>query len=211
TEPPLRAAPPSRPSFADIPTDPAAPGLLQRMAQVPANDAAAKVTPLKPPAARESELEDDEFGEPSQEYDAGEVTVVADASQLDILRETLGRLDGKPEESERPLTPTMPAPPGPTDSGELEGVTQPGPLDEPDLFAEPPTVASAAKLEVAHDSLPESEAAPLELQTPKLRLSDGESARPKPAPASKTSAWLVVSLLLLAVAAVAALYWARLQ
>ncbi len=227
-ERPARILSPSRPSFADIPTDPAAPGLLQRMAQTPANDAReAPVTPLAPPAAAPASYahddDEDEFEGQGQEYDAGEVTVVADASQLDILRETLGRLDAEPKK--RPSTPTMPAPPGPVDGNELEDVTAPGRTSEPDLFTQPTVNANASTLEhtdlearsgarerldLAHDSLSESEA-PLELSKPKLRVNEGESARPKSAPASKTSAWLVISLLLLASAAVALLYWARMR
>jgi hypothetical protein len=143
---PARPSTPKRESFADVPTDPAAPGLLQRMAKQPANDmlvpeikpADAKAAP-KPilPATRN----DDDFdSEGNEEYDAGEVTVVADASQLDILRETLGKLEGEPK---KPLTSTMPAPPGP-DTGELENVEAPG--DEPVLELSAPTKSAAASV-----------------------------------------------------------------
>ncbi|MDB4991070.1 MAG: Basic proline-rich protein, partial [Myxococcaceae bacterium] len=121
SSPPSRLSNP-RESFPDTPTDAVAPGLLQRMARAPANDGeqrasskpAAKPTPAPAPVLSvERDSFDDEF-EGEEGYDAGEVTVVADASQLDILRETLGRLDAQPQHSHgRPLTSTMPAPPGP--------------------------------------------------------------------------------------------------
>ena len=113
---PSRASHP-RPTFEDIPTDAVAPGLLQRMARAPVNDgdqAVAKPAASAAPAPelsidRSSYGDDDDLDDES--YDAGEVTVVADASQLNILRETLGRMDA--DVPQQPLTSTMPAPPGP--------------------------------------------------------------------------------------------------
>ena len=107
----------ARPTFEDVPTDAVAPGLLQRMARAPVNDGDPPMSkPAATPPAPELSVErgsyddDDEDLEADDNYDAGEVTVVADASQLNILRETLGRLDA---EGQQPLTSTMPAPPGP--------------------------------------------------------------------------------------------------
>jgi hypothetical protein len=156
----LRPSVASRDHFADVPTDPAAPGLLQRMAQQPANDAlVAQVTPMAASAGsaqtRAASVSsassagsnfisssvapqrdrDDDFDEDGQEYDAGEVTVVADASQLDMLRETLGRIDAPPKR----LTSTMPAPPGPA-TDELENVEG---ADEPVLELTAPARSAA--------------------------------------------------------------------
>ena len=111
---------PGRDAFSDTPTDAAAPGLLQRMARSPANDsdtsrskAPAKVDPVL--SVDRADHDDDFEGE--EEYDQGEVTVVADASQLDILRETLGRYDAEQSAAAKPpLTSTMPAPRGPAQS-----------------------------------------------------------------------------------------------
>jgi hypothetical protein len=112
----LPAAAARRDAFSDTPTDAAAPGLLQRMARSPANDASDKpagsVSKGDPELSFDRGLDDDSDFEGEEEYDQGEVTVVADASQLDILRETLGRYDAETAAAKPPLTSTMPAPRG---------------------------------------------------------------------------------------------------
>jgi len=105
---------PGQDAFSDTPTDAAAPGLLQRMARSPANDS--DTPPPRATAKSDAKLSvaradsaDDFDGE--EEYEQGEVTVVADASQLNILRETLGRYDAELAAAAKPpLTSTMPAP-----------------------------------------------------------------------------------------------------
>ena len=209
-----RPSMPGRDRFADVPTDPAAPGLLQRMAQEPANDAlvpelrnvpevsgAAPIpTPLVPGMAKGTSAGadvsspvlsvsmpskasgqhdgDDEFDDDSDdEYDAGEVTVVADASQLDILRETLGRLEAP--EGKKPLTSTMPAPPGPA-TGELENVAT---ADDPVLELSSPAKSAAESVFGREDELP------FESQPPAPAAPGPEAASTvEAAPAAETKA-----------------------
>jgi hypothetical protein len=184
------------------------------MARTPANDALEART--RGPNARDPELsidpargDDEDFEGAGQEYDQGEVTVVADASQLDILRETLGRLDAEPRQ---PMTSTIPAPPrGGAGPMELESIDarrgSSAPAPATGLSEE--AARRAAELEAAHESVTEPET-PLELHAPKPRVKDAAVTPPKAVPAErKTSTWLVIGLLLLAATVVAALYWAR--
>ncbi|MDB4971669.1 MAG: Basic proline-rich protein [Myxococcaceae bacterium] len=241
-----------RPNFADTPTDPAAPGLLQRMARAPENDgepvAARPVAkPISSPApvlSVERDNFDDEF-EGEENYDAGEVTVVADASQLDILRETLGRLDAAAG-PQQPLTSTMPAPPGPGKEVDeravhdaLKGAGKkptgdwPTDFELPPLSSPPPAVAAApaTTAPIASVSIPPVAAsaskppastptskppatsttshapAASAARAPTLRL-DGYPERPSAAAArTKTRAYILVALLVMAAIAVGAMYW----
>lgn len=205
--------PPKRPSmpvmrdhFGDIPTDPAAPGLLQRMARTPANDAlpeirSAAATPPAPPPTVEIErhaigtrLSELEFEGEGHDYDAGEVTVIADASQLDILRETLERID----EPTKALTSTMPAPPN-TDEPEIELVA-PTPRSIAEAPATPrksistPTPAEQAAAASAFGSIP-----PSNLQ----REMETRAARGiQPAPRKRKGPWLAIAVAI-AIAAIA--------
>jgi hypothetical protein len=234
-----------RPSFSDTPTDPAAPGLLQRMARAPANDGEAAAKPSVKPAVAapapvvsiERDTFDDEF-EGEENYDAGEVTVVADASQLDILRETLGKLDAPA--AKQPLTSTMPAPPGPGSSQVADelamadalksagkkpsGSWQTEDFDLPELPANKPASKSGASLPPpAADAVLPPGNPPATSQAPRpaasvqptvdprgqtLRL-DGvpERTGSHPTARTKTRAYILVTLLLLAIIAVGALYW----
>lgn len=205
--------------FADVPTNPVAPGLLQSMAQqAPANDsrapapkapAALHAAPVAAPApSGRSQHEDDDFGDGEQEYDAGEVTVVADASQLDILRETLGRLD----EPQKPLTSTMPAPPKPGDEDEVSDSIRPG-ADEPVLELSTPH-KSAVESVFGADEMPSTEnpseppsalSAPPKPQPVSAPSLSQPAKLEKPAPTGSRM-WLVAVLLVLAALAIFALY-----
>jgi hypothetical protein len=205
---PFRPTPGTREPFADTPTDPAAPGLLQRMARTPANDAEVEVrkTPSEPVLSVErggpshSQEEEDLLNGDSSEYDTGEITVVADASQLDILRETLGRLEEQQQQeaaANEPLTSTMPAPRDKdADANELE-------LDEALRNAaerSSPTLEQAAQLV---DAAPASA----------LRVDSASPGAPQvasslmPAAAPSRTGKRAMILVALAVAALAAVGW----
>jgi len=231
---PRPSAPAER--FADVPTNPAAPGLLQSMAKAPANDAGARpspavilsatpslasTTPTAPPppmsagqreepvlsVSRSTHDDDDDYDGEGQEYDAGEVTVVADASQLDVLRETLGRL----EAPKKPLTSTMPAPPGP-DTGELENVES---SDEPVLELSASSGKSAAESVFGADELPTGEvpseqpppAAPLAApRAPQLESAQKTEGKQLKSETRSSPLWLVALLLVVAAVVLFALY-----
>jgi hypothetical protein len=208
---PFKAPGLPREAFADTPTDPAAPGLLQRMAQTPANDAEVEirakvasepVLEVEKPTLVDSDDDNEDFAEDSSEYDTGEVTVVADASQLDILRQTLDSIDqGK---NSQPLTSTMPAPKGPApDSDELE-------LDEAlrnaAKVAETPEEAPAPAAELVPSAPPT--ALPVSDRAPRTLRLDPSVRPPQP---SSSRAWILVVLALLAVAAVGWLVWTQQQ
>lgn len=232
--PAAQASAPLRDRFADVPTDPAAPGLLQRMAREPANDALIpelKAAPSNaptsdptsndrptapPPPLAHSAHAEEEFEGDGQEFDAGEVTVVADQSQLDILRETLGRIDAQPksaqsEQPTKPLTSTMPAPKGP-ETDELENVENPN--DEPVLELSVAAKSAAQKVfgddeegdtfpsETPVETMPDKTAlaAP---RTPNLELGK------KPVAKRSSQGWLVAAVLVAAAAALAAFYGVR--
>ncbi|MET0286621.1 MAG: hypothetical protein ABW352_19220 [Polyangiales bacterium] len=200
---PFKAPGVPREAFADTPTDPAAPGLLQRMAQTPANDSEVEIR-SRIPSEPVLEVEkptlvdgDDDFGGDSSEYDTGEVTVVADASQLDILRQTLDSIDSPT--ANQPLTSTMPAPKGDPESGDLE-------LDE-----------ALRKAATRSEPTPESEVVPsapanaipvAASGAPKLRLDP--SIRPAPK-GSSARTWILVALVIAAIAAVSWLYMTQQQ
>ncbi|HEX5656313.1 MAG TPA: hypothetical protein VFX59_03920, partial [Polyangiales bacterium] len=197
---PFKAPGVPREAFADTPTDPAAPGLLQRMAQTPANDADIEIRakrPSEPVLEVEKQTlvdgDDDDLGGDSSEYDTGEVTVVADASQLDILRQTLDSID-QPGQNE-PLTSTMPAPKGPApDSGDLE-------LDEALRNAAQATATAEVVPSAPPTALPVADSA-----ARSLRLNP--SLRP-PQKQSGSRAWVLVVLALLAIASVGWMVWAQ--
>lgn len=242
--PPAAAAvlPRARPSmpFADVPTDPAAPGLLQRMARAPANDASdkasAKPAAPEPVLSIERDHDDDSF-EGEEEYDQGEVTVVADASQLDILRETLGRLDAP--QGKGPLTSTMPAPRGPNaESDELELVqalqgagdatapidfekangahasqpTSTPPKPSAPATSTPPTSSTPSTSGATSSTPAVRSGAPTAARTPTLRLEASDHVREsKPAGKSSARTWILVALVLMALAAVSAMLWQQQQ
>jgi hypothetical protein len=211
---PFKAPNVPREAFSDTPTDAAAPGLLQRMAQTPANDGEFERR-SKVPSEPVLEIDhgkptlvdsDDHFGGDSSEYDTGEVTVVADASQLDILRQTLDKLDA-PAPNE-PLTSTMPAPKGNADSGELEldealrNASKRSQPTEPEPFpSEEPAQVEQAPVEavpvVAQSAPP---------RAPRLDISQRPVAE-----GSTARAWILVVLVLAATAAVGWLYWTQQQ
>ncbi|MEY4514788.1 MAG: hypothetical protein RLZZ450_6910 [Pseudomonadota bacterium] len=260
------AAAARRDAFSDTPTDAAAPGLLQRMARTPANDASDRSTTAKsdPELSFDRGIGDDADFEGEEEYDQGEVTVVADASQLDILRETLGRYDAEAA-AKPPLTSTMPAPRGnaPTDDLELElgdalraaseasdamnneayfGSSPPArgslPSDEvkagtkpsapsltvaanslpPPADSTPPTAQTAPVAAAAATSSPVPSARPAKTAAaaPTLRLDGGEGARnSKPAgqglSPKQARTWIMVALVVMALAAVAVMLWSQQQ
>jgi hypothetical protein len=240
--------------FADVPTDPAAPGLLQRMARAPANDApevrSSRGAPAPAPTLSIEREDGDEQGgfEGEEEgYDQGEVTVVADASQLDILRETLGRLDSPGGGGRQgPLTSTMPAPPGPgANDDELEfasalkaagdaaavsasepeqeraeGAAQPQvpngtpPRDAELSASEAAESLAASQVPAAGASAPSTSKAPGRGASPlggaTLRLDASDVARhSKAASSSKARAYILVALVLMALAAVGAMLWSQ--
>ena len=215
------AAPPgTRPSmpdqFADIPTDPAAPGLLQRMARKPANDTALpqiKNAPA-PQLSYDGILPGDDDG---QDDEANEVTVIADASQLDLLRETLERIDA-PADTKR-MSSTMPAPPGaPQPAGarsepELELVR--GAFSEQPLPAVSPSSRALARSSVAPSPSEQSAAASAFGSIPpppRLNLSGGSllpGSKPVPRGSSSPSLWLVIAAILAVLAIAAGVYWAN--
>jgi hypothetical protein len=200
----LKAPQVPRESFADTPTDPAAPGLLQRMARSPANDAEIEIRakiPSEPilevekPA--QSERNDEDFDDENSDYDAGEVTVVADASQLDILRQTLDRMDLP----KGPLTSTMPAPKGDSGSDDLE-------LDDVLRNAakrSEPTEPTEEAPTPARDVATAPPAAPPVAEAPQARtLRLDPSERPPAKSGSRT--WILIALVLTALAALGWLY-----
>lgn len=268
----LPAAAARRDAFSDTPTDAAAPGLLQRMARSPANDAsdkpAASAPKPDPELSFDRGIDDDSDFEGEEEYDQGEVTVVADASQLDILRETLGRYDAETA-AKPPLTSTMPAPRGnaPPDDLELElgnalraaseasdamnneayfGSSPPARGSQPSEDTKAGGKPSAPSLTVAANSLPPpadstppapqaaspAQAAPTAeasapvpsarpaktaAATPTLRLDGAEGAR-NSNPAAQTAlgpkksrTYIMVALVVMALAAVATMLWSQQQ
>ena len=212
--PDKRPSAPGQDHFADIPTDPAAPGLLQRMARKPANDTALpqiKNAPA-PQLSYDGILPGDDDG---QDDDANEVTVIADASQLDLLRETLERIDA-PENTRR-MTSTMPAPPGPAQAGSTRS--------EPELelvrgaFSERPLPAvSPSSRALARNSLPPAEQSAAASAfgsvppPPRLNLSGGSllpGSKPVPRGGSSQPLWLIIAALLSVLAIAAGVYWAN--
>lgn len=265
----LPAAAARRDAFSDTPTDAAAPGLLQRMARSPANDSSDKPK-ADPELSFDRGIGDDDSDfEGEEEYDQGEVTVVADASQLDILRETLGRYDAEAA-AKPPLTSTMPAPRGnaPADADDLElgdalraateaadamnneayfGSSPPARGSQPSEDTRAGKKASAPSLTVAANSLPPpaestppapeavsgaQPAAPAAAAsasvpsarpvktaaaTPTLRLDGAEGVRSSKPGAQATIApkkartYIMVALVLMALAAVGLMLWSQQQ
>jgi len=236
---------PLRPSmpFADVPTDPAAPGLLQRMARAPANDAAdarvSKDAPAPAPTLSVERYGDDDDDFEGEEYDQGEVTVVADASQLDILRETLGRLDAPP--NGKPLTSTMPAPPGPNanddelelanalraagdaavsmsaeranDLGRPAGAFTPS-APAPSLSSPAADAAQSATAPLAARTSAPSTSTPPTRSAPlggaTLRLDASDVVRASQrVPSSKARGWILFALVLMALVAVGLMLWSQ--
>jgi hypothetical protein len=247
------AAAARRDAFSDTPTDAAAPGLLQRMARSPANDASDKPAVVAskndPELSFDRGIGDDPDFDGEEDYDQGEVTVVADASQLDILRETIGRYDA---EAKPPLTSTMPAPRGnspPTDD-DLElgdalraaGEAADAMNNEAYFGSSPPARGSqpsadkpsAPSLTVSSTSLPPpDDSAPAAVETasanapsarppktaaaaPTLRLDGADGARSVKAGSralsqKKARTWIMVALVLMALAAVGLMLWSQQQ
>lgn len=187
------------------------------------SDASSAASTSPPQLTVERPEEGDDYEGEGEQYDAGEVTVVADASQLDMLRETLAGIDAQSGVKNKPLTSTMPAPPS-TNSGEIETVEPVRRASEPtesesllrEFVATKPldevAGSDSASSTVETASLPEAVQKP-ELALPQPPATPAAPVATKPRDNTKTASlsprpskvklWIALAIALLIVAAIA--------